>query len=118
MNELDVVLEPKPVNSVQLSLSLDTIAVHFDPLFNLGVLKQDRQCLYNVTLRYVHETTVTWKSNKYYICTYVYVWVCLRACSFNYPACNTPPYCRLWSLWLHHIFRYYHINGTVFEKSY
>ena len=40
-----------------------------------------------------------------------------RACSLNYPAYNAPPYCHLWPLWLHHNFRHYLINGTIFGKK-
>jgi hypothetical protein len=38
------------------------------------------------------------------------------ACSVTNPACNAPPYCRLWPLWLYHIFRHYLINGTILAK--
>jgi hypothetical protein len=77
---------------------------------------------YNVTLRRVHETTVR-------VCARVGEWVilrgcrctgagvCLRACNLTYPACNASPYCHLRPLWLHHIFRYYLINGTIFGKE-
>ena len=47
-------------------------------------------------------------------CTGGGVGECLSACSLNYPACNAPPYCHLRPLWLHHIFRHYPINGTIF----
>ena len=40
----------------------------------------------------------------------------LRACSLNCPACNAPSYCHLRTLWLHHVFRNYLINDTVFGK--
>ena len=43
--------------------------------------------------------------------------VCLRACSLTNPACNAPPYCHLCPLWLHHIFRLYLVNGTIFWKK-
>jgi hypothetical protein len=42
----------------------------YRPLFNhqrIGVLEQDRQCMYNVILRRIHESMLKWKSNKYYI---------------------------------------------------
>jgi hypothetical protein len=42
--------------------------------------------------------------------------VCLRASSLTIPAINAPPYCHLRPLWLHHIFRLYLINGTIFGK--
>ena len=43
--------------------------------------------------------------------------MCLRACSLTNPACNAPPYCHFRPLWLHHIFRHYLINGTIFGKN-
>ena len=44
-------------------------------------VKQDRQCVHNVALRRVYETTVAVESNKYYIflCVFVCVCVCARA---------------------------------------
>jgi hypothetical protein len=45
---------------------------------------------------------------------------CACACAFSlaYPACNAyAPYCHLWPLWLHQIFRYYLINGKIFGKK-
>ena len=69
-----------------------------------------------------------WKTNKYYIflCARAWVHACvnartracaLRPCSRTYPACNAhAPYCLL-PVWLHHIFRYYLINGTSFKKK-
>ena len=44
------------------------------------------------------------------------VGVSLRACSLTNPACNASPYCNLRPLCLHHIFRNYLINGTIFVK--
>ena len=42
---------------------------------------------------------------------------CPRACSVTYPVSHVQaPYC-LRLLWLHHIFRYYLINGTIFGKT-
>jgi hypothetical protein len=64
---------------------------------------QDMQCTYYVTVR-----RIQWKSDKCYIylfvcvcvCVCLCVWggggctdTCLRACSLNYSARNTPPYC-------------------------
>jgi hypothetical protein len=40
--------------------------------------------------------------------------VCLSACSLTNPACNTLPYCHLRPFWLHHSFRHYLTNGTIF----
>jgi hypothetical protein len=60
-----------------------------------------------------------WKGNITYlrVCARVRV----RACSLPYPACILyAPYCDaiLWPLWLHHIFRHYLINGTIFGKRF
>jgi hypothetical protein len=94
------------------------------------------QCTYNLTLSRVHETTVAWKSNRYYIflcvcvyaCVNAYVCVCgvgkrapVCACAYSltYPACNAhPPYCHLRLRWLYHIFRHYLINDTIIFHSY
>jgi hypothetical protein len=93
-------------------------------------------CRYNVTLSCVHVTIVVVESNKYYIlcvcvcararlgegmrmrsCVCTSVGVCLRACRLTYPLCHAhAPYC-LRPLWLHHIFRYYVINCTIFGKK-
>jgi hypothetical protein len=43
--------------------------------------------------------------------------VCLLLCSLTNPAFNAPPYYYLRSLWLHHIFRHYLLNGTIFGKK-
>ena len=45
------------------------------------------------------------------------VGVCFRACRLTNPGCNAPPYSHLRPLWLHHIFRHYSINGTIFGKK-
>jgi hypothetical protein len=46
--------------------------------------KKARQCTYSVTMRRVHETTVTVKSNKYY----VFLCLCVRAIQcVRVPAC-------------------------------
>ena len=47
--------------------------------------------------------------------TYFCVWA--SACSFTNPVCIAPQYCHLRPLWLHHIFRHYLINGTIFGKK-
>ena len=86
--------------------------------------------MYNVILRYVHETTVgVEKQNVLRISLCVCVracvcgcgcagaGVCLRTCSLAKPAGNAPPYCHLRPLWLHHIFQHYLINGTIFGKK-
>jgi hypothetical protein len=60
-----------------------------------------RKCTYNVTLRRVHGAGL-----------------CLRACILTCQTFNTHvPYCHLRSLLLHHIFRRYRINATIFEKE-
>jgi hypothetical protein len=41
------------------------------------ISKQDRQCMYKVTSRHFCESSLLWKSNKYY----VVVCVCMCACS-------------------------------------
>ena len=43
-------------------------------------------------------------------------WVSVRLCSLPTPTCHVPPYCHLWSFWLHHIFRHYPIKDTIFGK--
>jgi hypothetical protein len=65
-------------------------------------VKQERQCMYNVTLRRVHVTTVA-VEKQYYIFR-----VCV--CSLSYPACKP-------HVWLYYIFQYYLINGTIFGKK-
>jgi hypothetical protein len=73
-----------------------------------------------------------WKSNKHYTflcvcvgacaCVHTRVgagaqaWVSVRLCSLPTPTCHVPPYCHLWSVWLHHIFRHYPIKDTIFGK--
>jgi hypothetical protein len=51
-----------------------------------------------------------------YVCGCTGAGVCLLACSLTYSARKALPYC-LQPLWLHHIFRHYLINGTIFEKK-
>ena len=86
--------------------------------------KQEGQCTCNVTLMRVHETTVAVESNQYYIFVCVCVCVCVSGCRcmgvyfLSYSVCHaqTPYFLR--PLWLHHIFRHYLINDTIFgEKS-
>jgi hypothetical protein len=61
--------------------------------------KQGRQCPYNAFTK----PLLPRKSNKYYSFLCVCVCVCARA--------------RAQPLWLHHIFRHYLINGTIFRKK-
>ena len=71
---------------------------------------------------------LTWKSKKYYVflcacahkrasvgVTYTGAW--LRACGLTYPVCHAQSSYCLWPLWLHHVFRHYLVNGTIFEKK-
>jgi hypothetical protein len=51
------------------------------------------------------------------VCGYTSAGVCLRVCGLTYPSCFAQaPYC-LRPLWLHHIFRHYLINGTIFGET-
>jgi hypothetical protein len=76
----------------------------------VSIIKQYRQCTYNVTMRRFRESLLPWKSNKYYIFVCVRadvrvyvrmwlpgsvgVWMLLRAYRLAYPACNShPPRC-------------------------
>jgi hypothetical protein len=43
--------------------------------------------------------------------------VCLGACRVTYPVCHAQAPYPLRPLWLHHIFRYYLINGTIFGRK-
>jgi hypothetical protein len=43
--------------------------------------------------------------------------VCLRAFKFTYPVCHMHVPYSLFPLWLHHIFRHYLINVTIFGKK-
>jgi hypothetical protein len=47
----------------------------------------------------------------------IYVWVCLGACSLTHSARNRRVSFSLRPLWLHHIFRHYLINDTIFGKK-
>ena len=70
--------------------------------------KQDRQRIYNVTLRRVRATTVAVENSKCYI-----LWVCV--CSLSHWACNVhAPYCHLWPAPLYSIFQHFLINCTIF----
>jgi hypothetical protein len=47
--------------------------------------------------------------------------VCLYSCR-SYPACKAHPfnaalYCRVWPVWLYHVFPLYLINSTIFGKE-
>jgi hypothetical protein len=99
-----------------------------------GVCKQEQYKTGNVCvtliLKSVHETIVA-AEKQWVLHISVCVWtrarvcgygctganVCLRAYSLTNPACNTPPYCHLRPLWLHHIFRNYLTNGKTFWEK-
>ena len=69
-------------------------------------MRQERQCMYNVTSRSFCVTTVNVESSKYYI-----FWVCV--CSLRYPACSVhAPYCQGWPD------RLYNIFSTLSHKRY
>ena len=102
------------------------------------LLRQDRQCTYNVILNCIRELFLPWKSNK----NYTFVCVCARASGWV-SACvrvwvggrvtgrvglsalvalfiQHATHARLWHLWplwLHHIFRHCLTNGTIFEEN-
>jgi len=72
--------------------------------------KQDKQYMYNVTLRCILTTIVVWRSNKYYI-----LWVCV--CSLSYPACNQyAQYCYLWPATLYTVLPH-HLKKAQFKKK-
>jgi hypothetical protein len=84
--------------------------------------KHEKQCIYNITLRHVHETTVAVHvSICASACMHVRGWmaVCAHMCSLTHPACkaHAPYYIVIYCLWLRHIFRHYFINGTIFRKK-
>jgi hypothetical protein len=89
---------------------------------NMPNMQQEGQWTYSVTLRPVHGSLLIWKTNKYYLfvcaCVRMGIWMCVRACSLAYPACNLCPlWRRLWSLSLHHIFWHYHRSGAILIKK-
>jgi hypothetical protein len=66
-----------------------------------------------VSFRKYANATKMYKFCPHNVCIYV-VLIFLTVNSFTYPACKAhAPYC----LWLHHIFRYYFINGMIFGKK-
>ena len=78
------------------------------PEINRPLMKQDRQCTCNVTMRPVRLTIVVVEKQKYYI-----LWVCV--CSLRYLEFNAHgPYCYLCPVRLYFIFPHYLINGTFF----
>ena len=112
--------------NILISMSPNTANITF---------KQYRQCTYDVTLRSVRETIVAVERSVTYCCVCACAWmracvcvnasvcvcmragVCLRACRLTYPVCHAKaPYCLRLSR-LHHIFRHYLINGTIFVKK-
>jgi hypothetical protein len=70
------------------------------------IIKQGRQCTYNVTLRHGRANILAAEKR--------YVWYILRVI----PACNThAPCCRLWPARLYEIFPHYLKNGTMFGEK-
>jgi len=74
--------------------------------------RQDRQTMYNATLRGVRATIVAeekqWVLHNLSVCI----------CSLRYPACNAhAPYCHLWPAPLYNIFPHCLINGTILVKT-
>jgi len=68
----------------------------------LGHVKQDKQCMCNLTLRRFLSTIVGMESSKYYV-----FWLCV--CNFSYPACNArATYCPMRPVQLYDIFPHYH----------
>jgi hypothetical protein len=92
-------------------------------------MKQDTRFTYNVTMKRVYETIVAVQKQSVLhnsACTRACGWmrrpmeVCVRECSLTNPGCKTRvPYyiCRLCPLCLHHIFRHFLMNGTIFGKN-
>ena len=73
-----------------------------------GLIKQDRQCRYNVTTRRFRAVIVE-IDYKYYIFK-------AHVCRTRYPAYNAhTPYCRLWLAQLYNNFPHYLLKGTIFE---
>ena len=96
-------------------------------MWTVSVWPYWRKCNARITLRHVHETIFAVVKQYYIFCVCVFarvrghscacVSILLRACNRTYPACNVhAPYC-LRPLWLHHIFRHYLKNGTIFGKK-
>jgi hypothetical protein len=109
------------VYSVAVSLVkvCDITLVVYNKTVKKSQVKINKQCTYNITLRRVRESLLLWKSNKYYTFVRACVpeaWACDRACTSMQLVCAIL-WRHLWLLWLHHTFRHYLINGTIFEKS-
>jgi len=76
-----------------------------------GLIKQDRQCRYNVTLRRVRATSAAVEKQRVLTKS-----ACI--CSLSYSACNAhASYCHLWPARLYNIFPHYLINCTIFGKK-
>ena len=74
-------------------------------------------CVHARALAHVGECLCVHKCVCVGACTGTGTGVCLRACSLTNPACIAQPHCYLRPLWVHHIFRNYLINGTIFGKK-
>jgi hypothetical protein len=77
-----------------------------------NIMKQDRQCTYNLTLRRGRATTVAvkkqWVFHSYSVCV----------CSLRYPACNAHAPCfSLWPAPFYNTFSHYLTKGKIFEKK-
>ena len=72
--------------------------------------------------RFVIPLTTYRISSKYKVCVRACVRVCtgagvsMSACSLT-NTCTTPSHCHLRPLLLHHMFRHYLMNGTIFGKK-
>ena len=80
-------------------------------------LKQDGQCTYNVTLRWVRTTIVA--VEKHQVLNIINA--CLYSC-FSYLECKlhlfcTKLYCHMWPVWLYHIFTLLH-KGHNFQTTF
>ena len=73
--------------------------------------KQDRQCMYNVTLRRVRATVVA--VEKQWVLHHLSVCIC----SLRYPASNVRGTYHMWPATLYNIFPHYLINSAIFENS-
>jgi hypothetical protein len=84
------------------------------------------ECVYRTHTSAMHAQSDTearvllqWKT-VLYVSVHVraWVWVRRRACSLTFSAFKAhAPYCHLWPLWLHHIFRRYQLKGKIFGKK-
>ena len=98
--EITSYVVPKPATLVERHFPINTVLkwrssfkrIYFDQdKIYVHTYKEDTQCIYNVIAWRFHETIVAVEKKKI-----LHIGgVCLRTCSFNYPACNAPPCCHL-----------------------